>query len=308
LFYALTLRVFLGIRAILVNGGTYTVATVLRRDFYGVSQSTVFRVTPIGDIHLGAAACDEDRLRSVINRVAQEDNHYWIGMGDYCDWINMKDPRFSVESLADWITRPMMADIAKAQLSRLLDYVKPIAGKCLGLVQGNHERAILKHSERDVYQELACALKETAGFPGEYKLALGIYGWIRMVFHNSSDGSGIRKITINCHHGFTGGKLAGAKALDMQKWLWTHDADIVIFGHCHTAPMQPEAVELLNKSDNIVTTVRKGVYSGTFLKSVTENVSTYSEAKGYFPNPTGIIPEIKIRPWETREKRVRITE
>jgi len=285
------------------------VATVLRREYYKVSQSTVFRLTPIGDIHLGAAACDEEMLKLVIDRIGKENNHYWVGMGDYCDWINMKDPRFSVETLADWITRADMVDLAKAQLNRLYMYLKPISSKCLGLVMGNHERAIQMHTERDVYNELVCEMKKSGGFQTDYRLAVGFYGWIKMLFYNAKDGSkeGSRGIAVNVHHGFTGGKLAGAKALDMQRWLWTHDADLVIFGHCHTAPTQPEAVEMVDKNDNIVTSVRKGVYSGTFLRSIDKRGSTtYSEVKGYLPNPTGVIPEVELRPWEERERRVRI--
>lgn len=286
-------------------------ATVLRREFRGVSQSTTFRVTPIGDIHIGAAACDEGLLFDKVKEIEEGDDHYWIGLGDYCDFINMKDPRFAAGGLAAWITPADLMDLAKAQLNMLYRYLDPIAHKCLGMVMGNHELAIMKHTERDVFTEIVCHMKEVANMPESYKLGMGIYGWIKLVFYNAGDGEtdGERHVKINVHHGFTGGKLAGAKALDMQRWLWSHDADLVVFGHCHQAPCQPEAVEILDKNDNIVNAVRKGMYSGTFLRGVDPKGSVpYSEVKGYLPNPVGIIPTAKIKPWETRENRVRILE
>ena len=93
----------------------------------------------------------------------------------------------------------------------------------------------------------------------------------------------------------------------MQRWLWTHDADVVIFGHSHNTSAQPEAVESLDRSNNITYKTRKGCYGGTFLRTVNEGGdSTYSEIKGYFPLPLGGC-EIRIRPRaEKYEDRIRI--
>lgn len=284
-------------------------ATVLRRAYYDVSWTNTYWLTPIGDIHLGAAACDEEKLSQVIKKIAENENHYWIGMGDYCDWINTKDPRYSVDTLADWVTRHDLVDLAKAQMNRLKGYLKPISNKCLGLICGNHEESIMRHSERDVYSELVAFIKDEGGFPMDHKLGLGFYGWLKLSYYNSplNVKDSVHSVTINAHHGFTGGKLAGAKALDMQRWLWTHDADLVVFGHVHSAPMQPEAVEALDRNDNIILTVRKGCYSGTFLRNSNPNGSnTYSEIKGYFPSAIGTIPEIEIRPGEEQAKRIRV--
>lgn len=285
-------------------------ATVLRREYFDVSWSDTFRLTPIGDIHLGAAACDEEKLANVVARVRDDDNHFWIGMGDYCDWINMKDPRFSIDSLASWIGRNDLKDLAKSQLEMLQYYLDPIASKCIGLLRGNHEDAIMKHNERDVYSELVTHIKEKGGFPSDHKLAMNFYGWIKMSFYNSpcEVKDSVHSITINAHHGFTGGKLAGAKALDMQRWLWTHRADLVLFGHVHSSPSQPEAIEALDRNDNITIVVRKGVYTGTFLRTIDPaGPSTYSEVKGYFPTACDI-PEIELAPGEKDQaKRVRVT-
>jgi hypothetical protein len=105
------------------------------------------------------------------------------------------------------------------------------------------------------------------------------------------------------HHGFVGGKLAGAKALDMQRWLWNHNADLVIFGHSHNTGAQREAVEEVDKADKIKVARRVGCYAGTFLHTTAEGATTYSEIKGYPPLPVGHV-EIILTPG--REQKVSV--
>jgi len=52
-----------------------------------------------------------------------------------------------------------LSDIAKAQRDKFLTYIKPIAHKCLGLIQGNHEEFIKSRYERDVYLEIVSGVK-----------------------------------------------------------------------------------------------------------------------------------------------------
>lgn len=66
---------------------------VLRRETYSVGRADEFRIYPLGDIHLGAAACDEDKFKRLVERIASEPTSKWIGMGDYADFINRSDPK-----------------------------------------------------------------------------------------------------------------------------------------------------------------------------------------------------------------------
>ena len=281
---------------------------VLIRELFNVKRGDVFNLYPLGDIHDGAAACDEKLLRRIVDRINKDDGARWIGTGDYCDFINPSDKRFSFATLADWIEMPDLLDLPKAQVNHLLDILRPIASKCLGLACGNHEMTIQAKYERNIYSEIVTGIKEAGGFPADHKLALGYYGWVMLNFYRSSKKRQSRTtIKANVHHGFVGGRLAGAKALNMQRWLWTHDADLVIFGHSHNQMAQPETVEKLDRNGKLVQQVRRGCYGGTFLKTVNEDgPSTYSERKGYFPLPVGN-PVIRLRPGaEAQRDRVRI--
>lgn len=276
---------------------------VIHRKFFNVSCADTWTIVPIGDIHLGARACDEDRLKRVIDRVAKDDRALWIGLGDYCDFVNVKDPRFAARTLAEWISVADLEDLAGAQEARLFKYFEPIAGKCLGLLEGNHETAITKYSERAIFANIVTRMKEVGGFKPDDVLGIGYYGWLQLHFYRSKHQERASVITLNLHHGFTKGKLAGAKALDMQRWLWTHDADIVLFGHSHNTASQIETVQGLNDAGNPVERNRIGAYGGTFLKTNEEGVTTYSEQKGYFPTPqSGVAIHLHPHAYDPHER------
>jgi len=272
---------------------------VLRREWTSVTRPDSFTIVPLGDIHLGNAACDEGLFREAVDRIAGDDTCYWIGMGDYCDFINATDPRFNPDSLAPWIKMAHLGDLARAQRDRFLEFVKPIAGRCLALVEGNHERSIKRYFERDIFSDIVIGVKEAGGFESNHQLALGVCGWLNLAFFRSEDGKQRgTSIKVNVHHGFVAGRLAGAKALTMQRWLWAHDADLVIFGHSHNAAVQVEAIESLSGS-RVIHRHRIGCYAGTFM-----NGADYAIEKGYFPTPKTYI-EIRLRPC-AKEPRDRI--
>ena len=274
---------------------------ILRRKWAGVSRSDTFTLYPLGDVHLGNAACDEKLFRQVVQRIAEDDAAYWVGLGDYADFVNMSDPRFDPASLSPWVTMTDIGDLAGAQAKRFLSIVEPIAGKCLGLIEGNHERAIQKHYERSIYSDIVTGVKLMGGFPVEHQLAFGYSGWLILLFYQKeTEQRPVHRLSISLHHGFVGGKLAGAKALNMQRWLWSHDCDLAIFGHSHNSMVQVEAVERVRGS-KVVHDHRIGMYSGTFM-----NGARYSEKAGFFPLPI-TQPHIALRPWaELHRDRVRV--
>lgn len=249
-------------------------------------------LVPIGDIHIGAKACDEVALKKTITYIRETPNARWIGMGDYCDFINQRDPRHDPSVLADWIGMSDLTDLAGAQKRYFLDLIRPIADKCIGLLQGNHESAITKHTERDIYSEIVTAIKTDGGYPPEKSLAVGYYGWVLLRFRDTKR---IKKdwtwtCRFNCHHGFTGGRLAGAKALNAQRWAWTHPgADVVLMGHSHNTSVQVEQVEHVNPHGKVYTHNITVAYCGSYLRSTTPDATTYSERMGMLPMPTSRI-------------------
>ena len=67
----------------------------------------------LGDNHIGAQGCDEDLIKQTVTRI-QEDNTYYFDMGDRCEFINSKDPRFEFANLPQWLNLSDLVDIPKA--------------------------------------------------------------------------------------------------------------------------------------------------------------------------------------------------
>lgn len=270
---------------------------VLTREFYNVARTTEFKIVPLFDIHIGVKPCREDLLRQRVNEIA-ENGWYWIGGGDYCDFVNKSDPRYSPLILADWFTVSQTADIAKAQVDRFNSIISPIAPQCLGLLMGNHETAIHKHYERSIFSDIVQNIKDKGSFDPDYNLAMGYSGWLVLKFYHSKIGerkAGASQIVINLHHGYVGGKLAGAKALEMQRRLWNKDCDICLMGHSHNTEIQVEQVEGVNSAGKIIRKKRYGAYCGTFLDTTMPGIDTYSDVRGYAPMPVSGI-EVNLRP------------
>jgi len=279
---------------------------VLRRDWHNLTRADEFHLYPISDPHIGAAACDEDKLSALVSTIAADDRAYWLGGGDYCDFINRGDmKRFDPAALASWLTVADLADLARAERDHFLDITQPIAGKCLGLVEGNHERTILSHYERDVYSEIVTATKERGKFASDHQLAFGYSGYLDLNFYRSDGKSAGTKILVSVHHGYVGGRLAGAKALNMQRWLWTHHCDLALFGHSHNTEIQIESVEFVDGKGNIRYQNRIGAFMGTFLRSGINDVDTYSSRAGYAPMPVSYL-EITFRPGDARGQYIQV--
>ncbi len=61
---------------------------VIHENIREISQPYV--IYYLGDVHLGAANCNEHALKNAVKMI-QEDANAWIGVGDYIDAISYND-------------------------------------------------------------------------------------------------------------------------------------------------------------------------------------------------------------------------
>ena len=274
------------------------------REWFGVSRSDEFRIVPLGDLHIGNKAPDgyEKELRRLVKEIAEDHSAYTILMGDMAEYIGVKDKRFDPRSISKWIGVADLADIADVQSERVIDILMPVIekDKIIAVADGNHEASMLKHQERDVSYDLAREIKRR-GSKGNVRL--GMAGWIVLKFHRDKDKRGSTKVVnMFVHHGFVGGRLAGAKALNMQRLLWNHQADLVLMGHDHTTRVQTEAIERVDRKGNVEVVARFGCSTGNWLGQ-----AKYAQEAGYFPLPVGYV-DIRLRPGSARtQDRIRVT-
>jgi hypothetical protein len=263
------------------------------------SRSDLIRIWPLGDVHLGNAATNEKAFAATVETIAADPLSRWIGMGDYCEWINRGDPRFSPEAAPKWLNLHRL-DLARQQLDRFLELTKPIADKCIALVRGNHEDTIARHTERDVYGDIVAGIKAAMEEPPD-RLGLGYCGYIRLRVLRGGVESWA--LDIFAHHGWGGGRLAGSKALKLERAIQRYRADVVLVGHWHTRQIVTGAEIAANRRGTRINQfARVGVCTGHWMDGHAQDVETYVQIAGYPPSTIGC-PVIELRP---SDKSIRI--
>lgn len=266
---------------------------VIRHTRYD-SRGDSFRLLLLGDVHLGNKHCDEKTLKMLAQRIVDEPNTYWVGLGDMCEFINLRDPRFDPEELPVWMFGAAeLSDIAKAEVGRFLGIMAPTREKCLALCSGNHEDAILQHSERDVYSTIVDGLS-VAGQDHR----LDHRGFLTWRFGQSSDAKkgGSTAFRFWLTHGSGGGRKPGATANRLEDLAAQVDGcDVVVSGHTHRAQYHGSCVYRAGAKPGLVHKDTKHLISIPALCSDMR----YAESKDMTPLPIGWA-ELTITP-ERRE-------
>jgi hypothetical protein len=240
---------------------------------------------PLGDIHLGAAACDIEDFRRTVKTIAADPNGIWLGMGDYGDLILPSDPRWSMSGL-DWKRlgfvkgRPTVSDLAAEYRDMILRELEPIKGKCIGLLFGNHEQAFSRYYFIDIARYLADQFKvPMLGYTALMRLDVEI-GRGPKSHHETW------QVSIFAEHGATGGGSDGNALNSLQKRAVEFDAQIYLKGHVHRYGVS-QRTELGWGAKALTTRDRIFMLTGTYLKGYSEFETTYGERKGYPPNELG---------------------
>lgn len=251
------------------------------------SRSDVIRIVPLSDLHVGNQACDEKLLRRWVKNIQESDNTYWVGLGDYCEFISRKDWRTDEEAYASWLWGKH--DVILAQQERLLRILEPIADKCLALVKGNHEMDTYRRQNRDVYAPFCESMSKAITDPDRRQLMLGFSGFLRLQFRRG-DARGTWTQDWFLTHGYWAGRMYGNGALNLGRvWGYTQ-SDMVLAGHDH----KKRAIPIVRYKPLKNGKVEK--HNG-FLCSCCSFLdgAKYAEEHGYPPLPVGPL-EILIRP------------
>jgi len=269
---------------------------------------------PLGDVHVGAMGCDEAAFSRYVSAIAEDPAAYWVGLGDYLDAINVRDPRWETDCLAPWmVTAEYLRDPVTAQRDRYLDLTRPIWPKCLAMIEGNHEFAIAKHWARDVYREIVGAIQPATADPS-VPLALGYEGFLRMKFQRPRDderrargGAPTETLDLYLHHGNGGGRLKGAKALALGRLGGWFGADVIIMGHVHDELATPVHRVYLDRAGNVKKRRIATMTSGTFLDSYADEGAGYAERVLLSPGGIGT-GYLELRPWVQQTTGGKVTE
>lgn len=252
---------------------------VARRDTKTIKLHT------LGDIHLGAAACDIEHFRRTVRAIADDPDAYWLGMGDMGDCIAPSDPRFSYAG-NDWKHlgylngRPNPDNFAFEQYELVKRELAPIASKCIGIHEGNHEASFRKYYFVDIGRMLAKEfdvpyLEYTALTRLDIEIPQGPRGHHR-----------VWTTTIFSEHGASGGGTQGNAVNAILRRGNEFEAQVFLKGHVHIKGQARKSTlawggKQYRKQDRVF------VLTGTYLKGYVVNELTYGERQAYAPNEIG---------------------
>ena len=252
-----------------------------------VTNPDIFHIYPIGDIHLGAIGCAEQKIEAKVKEIAEQDNAYWIGMGDIIDAITKDDKRFSYGGLASWVNPH---DIIESQRKRAYELLSPIKDKCICELSGNHEEKAHDIHSDDIGRHIC----EDLGVPyGGYQC------FIALTFDRENSNESHRYI-IHAWHGDGAAQTEGARVMRLMRLVNEIEANLYLMGHLHSITLYTPD-RLVYRNGKIKNVELIAVMTGSWLKGYTQSPKdkplppNYIEKKGYKPSRIGC-PIIHISP------------
>lgn len=238
---------------------------------YKIANST-FKIYALGDCHAGTIHCVEDDLRRKVQEIAHDPNSFWIGMGDYAEWITPNDKRFDPDqkSIAPWVETDNIAHCQTEWISKLFT---PIRKKCIGLLYGNHENSIRIFNHDNVQKNLC----EELGVDN-----LGYSCFLRLFFKRDNSNES-HLVTGAFTHGASGAITEGAKLMALMRFMKAFEADI--YGYAHIHDYIPKSLSRMRaQSNKIKSVVSIGATTGSWFRTYTKGiVASYGETRTYPP-------------------------
>lgn len=264
-------------------------------------SGSTYTLYPLGDIHLGSANCDKDRMWQTVNAIRSDPLARWVGMGDYCEWITPKDKRWQGGGIDEAIIdQGALGRIGDVYVEKIASILRPIMDKCLAFGIGNHEERFEIEHETNLCQRIL----QESGAPGD--LYSGWAGLTRILWQRASERSGRAQTIIYHSHGWQAGRMDGAKINQMERLPAWVQADIYLHGHSHSSFVKPVArLKYDGRFERIAVDVAYTAHTGSFLRTYQQDQRGYGEVKGYPPTVMGP-PRFRITPVTGHQTRTRI--
>jgi|GEM_PF-971460 len=248
-----------------------------------------YYIAILGDTHYGTKSFDKRQFLEMIQWIKKRKNVYWIGLGDYVEAITPRDlRRFAASNVCPDFAIDDLEEIAQRQIDDFVKMTRPIASRCIGLADGNHEFTYLKEHDRNITKAICKALKVKH---------LCWTSITRLKFTRGNKES--RVINVLTEHSNVAGRKKGNKVNRIEDRLndW-HDIDIIIWGHSHDKVATSKTQLYMPRRGRLCLKARKiiCVICPSFYKTYEVGTTSYGERAGYPPVTTGMAL-IEIRPF-----------
>jgi len=233
-----------------------------------------------GDVHYDSDACDRDRFAWFLERSGKCPDSYFFCLGDVHDFASAREQVALLKADLHETTLEHFDDIVTKKNIHFAELIKPMRGKLLGMVGGNHTWKLQngKYSDEDLAERMEAPY----------------LGWLCVYAITFDFGSNMsRTIYIVACHGQGGGKLIGTSInkLDDLKRIFPF-ADIFVSGHDHQRGGWPTTVlqpVLCNGKLKLKQQRQYLVKSGSFLKAYENDKNQYTTKSLYRPSDLGAV-------------------
>jgi len=250
----------------------------------------VWRLHHLTDLHAGAPDFAEAEFRERVREIEEDEFARWTMGGDGGDLIMFNDRRYQPTELAPRYRQAV--DVRLATLEHLEEMLSPIASKCWGFADGNHEHKMDSKNGGKFGLEL-CANLGIADKWVDYRGFVHVTFWLTKT----------QKVPqlIDIQHGWQGGRSSGAFVNQAEKELSMTEADIVLRGHNHKPNGQGFiTLGVSNDAAGIARRCRTVINGGSWVWGYRDNLpkpdpdklsevegSLWSERKGFRGQPIG---------------------
>lgn len=214
-------------------------------------------VYTLADLHIGDSHCDESEVLARV-KAAQEDPYGLVILNG--DLMNTA-LRNSVSDVYGEVLSPMQ------QITYLVNMLRPIAGKVIGVTAGNHENRVYRSDGIDVMRLVCRELGIEEKYAPEGVLIFLRFGTKANPQHVKEGRNPRQWYTIYATHGSGGGRKEGSKAIRLADMNAMVDADIFVHSHVHLGMIMKESYFRIDSSNCVAKPVDKlFVCTGAALK------------------------------------------
>lgn len=273
---------------------------VIQRRFLVDGRKGEFVFDIYADTHYGTKAVAENLIKRHIKET-KDNNRYWCHLGDKINGILPNDKRFDPENLPDWALRGMQKKkLIQCEYDYFYDHFSPIKDNCLFLLSGDG-----KHSALEYVANCQDDLLVNMGVEGGCIALLYVFK-----FERSKKLKDVSQMMIGFHHGWFAGRTKGNKDANLQRGLFYFPYCIAFFcGHGHDKHEVREDGITVDRNGKVIQVIRRAAMSGGYMRTYTQDLTEYSEIRGYPPTALGRIT-VTLRPFvsnDDEEKRIEIT-
>src|SRR5258706_1237624 len=231
------------------------------RYFKYETKESKINLYPIVCWHRGAEQSDTGFIEGVVQKIRDDPRGVWVYLGDGGECV-------TTHSKGDIYQQTMSPTDQQNDIVRLL---RPISGRGLFGIRGNHGNRIQKESGLD-FDETLCA---KLGIP-----YLGVSAFWHLKLRVGSEHCGI--FSIFTHHGVDSGVAISSKVTKGQAFDRTFIADAILTAHSHIAVDLPPRYysTLADRGANPIkwNETREYICGSTY-----DSRTGYAEDKGYPP-------------------------